>query len=58
MFIGSGTALTSVDTPSDSYGIANAIGIGFIIIGLPLFIAPLPLQKHPNKKWKYEIVRK
>jgi len=56
IFIGSGIALTSVDAPSDSYGIANAIGIGFITIGLPLFIAPIPLQKHPNKKWKYEIL--
>ena len=56
ILIGSGIALINVNTQADSYGFANVVGVSFITIGLPLFIAPLPLKKHPNNKWKYEIV--
>ena len=30
--------------------------VAFILPGLPLFIVPITANKHPIKKWKYEIV--
>jgi hypothetical protein len=38
------------------YGVLAAVIL--VPTGLPLFIVPLSVKKHPNKKWKYEIVNK
>jgi hypothetical protein len=39
-------------------GIGAIAAIGILPVGLPLFIVPLTVNKHPTTKWKYQIVNK
>ena len=58
VFIIGGIALATAKTSGIYGGAAILAGVSLAIIGLPIFIVPLTVNKHSNKKWKYEIVNK
>ncbi|MDD3003331.1 hypothetical protein [Flavobacterium sp.] len=51
-----GIAMVKTESKNDYYGSQAAAGMALMIVGVPFIIAPLTVNKHPVKKWEYEIV--
>lgn len=48
--------MVKTESKNDYYGSQAAAGMALMIVGVPFIIAPLTVNKHPVKKWEYEIV--